>query len=88
MELEEGRDRVENLGGKVTRDEKATGKLVVLVGLFSTQVTDAGLKELTPLKNLTTLDLSYTQVTDAVDRGRVGHFFHVSCVEFALRETR
>jgi internalin A len=29
-----------------------------------TQVTDAGLKELAPLKNLTTLDLYGTKVTD------------------------
>ena len=36
-----------------------------MLNLDLTKVTEAGLKELTPLKNLTTLDLSYTQVTDA-----------------------
>ena len=33
-----------------------------------TQVTDAGLKELAGLKQLQTLDLSSTQVTDAGER--------------------
>ena len=33
--------------------------------MHSTGVTDAGLKELATLKNLTTLDLSNTGVTDA-----------------------
>jgi internalin A len=56
---------VEKLGGKATRDEKAPGKPVVKVNLRGTQVTDAGLKELAALKNLTTLDLNLTQVTDA-----------------------
>ena len=51
---------VEKLGGKVTRDEKAPGKPVITVDLSVTQVTDAGLKELAPLQNLTALDLSYT----------------------------
>jgi hypothetical protein len=36
---------------------------VVALNLAMTQVTDAGLKELTGLKNLTTLDLSATRVT-------------------------
>jgi len=40
---------------------KSTGKPVV--GVFGG--ADAGLKELAPLKNLTTLHLRYTQVTDA-----------------------
>ena len=33
--------------------------------VFSTLVTDAGLKELAPLKNLTKLTLSSSSVTDA-----------------------
>ena len=56
---------VEKLGGKVTRDEKAPGKPVITVSLNDTKVTDAGLKELATLKNLTTLDLGFTKVTDA-----------------------
>lgn len=52
---------VEKLDGTVTRGVKSTGKPVV--GVFGG--ADAGLKELAPLKNLTTLHLRYTQVTDA-----------------------
>ena len=37
---------VEKLGGKVTRDEKAPGRPVIIVNLSFKQVTDAGLKEL------------------------------------------
>ena len=48
---------VEKLGGKVTRDEKLPGKPVIGVHLSFSAVTDAGLKELAPLKNLATLDL-------------------------------
>ena len=56
---------VEKLGGRVTRDEKLPGKTVIGVHLSFKAVTDVGLKELAPLKNLTTLGLSGTQVTDA-----------------------
>src|SRR5213082_54737 len=56
---------VENLGGKVTRDDKLPGKPVIGVDLNSSKVTDASLKELKDLKQLTTLDLWHTQVTDA-----------------------
>jgi hypothetical protein len=56
---------VEKLGGRVTRDNKASGKPVVAVNLGGTKVTDAGLKELAPLKNLTELYLTGTKVTDA-----------------------
>ena len=56
---------VEKLGGKVTRDEKATGKPVITVFLYRKKMTDAGLKELAALKNLTTFDISATKVTDA-----------------------
>src|SRR5438094_10489545 len=47
---------VENLGGKVTRDDKLPGKPVIGVDLGHTQVTDAGLKELKHLKQLTSLN--------------------------------
>ena len=56
---------VEKFGGEVKRDDKRSGKPVINVSLAFTKVTDAGIKELTPLKNLTTLNLMYTQVTDA-----------------------
>ena len=56
---------VKGLKGEVTRDEKLPGKPVVGVKLNFMQVTDAGLKELAPLTNLTTLSLSGTRVTDA-----------------------
>jgi hypothetical protein len=55
----------EGLGREVIRDEKAPGKPVVEVNLVCTPVTDAGLKELAALKNLTTLHLGNTRVTDA-----------------------
>src|SRR3954447_6898200 len=48
---------VENLGGKVTRDDKLPGKPVTGVNLAFAHVTDAGLKELKDLKQLTTLAL-------------------------------
>jgi hypothetical protein len=38
---------------------------VLALDLRNTEVTDAGLKELAPLKNLATLDLRRTRVTDA-----------------------
>src|SRR5213082_3475982 len=56
---------VEKLGGKVTRDDKLPGKPVIGVNLAGTQVTDAGLKELKHLKQLTSLNLIHTPVTDA-----------------------
>ena len=56
---------VEKLGGKVTRDDKLPGKPVIGVNLAGTGVTDAGLKELKDLKQLTTLYLNMTGVTDA-----------------------
>src|SRR5207249_4603172 len=59
---------VENLGGKVTRDDKLPGNPVIgvnLGGLFPGKVTDAGLKELKHLKQLTTLDLHGANVTGA-----------------------
>ena len=50
---------VEKLGGKVTRDEKLPGKPVAGVALFFSAVTDAELKELAALKNLTYLDRAH-----------------------------
>ena len=54
---------VEKLGGKVTRDDKLPGKPVIGVNLGHTKVTDAGLKELKDLKQLTSLNLAETKVT-------------------------
>ena len=56
---------VEDLGGKVTRDDKLPGKPVIGVHLHEIGVTDAALKELKDLKQLTWLSLTVTQVTDA-----------------------
>src|SRR5687768_11468193 len=57
---------IKNLGGKVTRDDKLPGKPVIGANLFDTQVTDAGLKELADLKQLTSLYLGQCSlVTDA-----------------------
>ena len=56
---------VENLGGKVYRDDKLPGKPVIGVHLHEIWVTDAALKELKDLKQLTWLSLTVTQVTDA-----------------------
>ncbi len=59
---------IKAIGGKVVRDDKATGKPVIVVDLTNTKVTDARLKELelAGLKSLQTLSLSGTGVTDAV----------------------
>src|SRR5215471_7635120 len=56
---------VEVLGGKVTVDDKQSGKPVVGVNVRATDFTDAGLKELKEFKRLQTLILIQTQVTDA-----------------------
>jgi hypothetical protein len=57
---------VENLGGQVERKENRTpGSPVTAVDLYSTAVTDVGLKELASLKHLVRLDLSDTKITDA-----------------------
>src|ERR687884_2273610 len=60
---------VEKLGGKVTRDDKLPGKPVIEVNLAFAHVTDAHLKELKEelkgLKQLTSLALYNSQVTDA-----------------------
>src|SRR5436853_2890379 len=56
---------VENLGGKVTRDDKLPGKPVIGVHFHEIGVTDAALKELADLKQLTWLSLTVTRVTDA-----------------------
>lgn len=56
---------VEDLGGKVVRDDKAPGKPVVQVSLAGSDVTDADLKSLAGVKNLQQLDLNETKITDA-----------------------
>lgn len=55
---------VKKLEGEVTRDDKAPGRPVIRVRLGGTEVTDAGLKNLAPLKGLRTLNISYTKVTN------------------------
>src|SRR5580700_5094501 len=56
---------VEKLGGKITRDDKQPGKPVVEVNLSLKKVTEAGVKELKELEQLTRLILGGTQGTDA-----------------------
>jgi hypothetical protein len=56
---------VEGMKGKVKRADKQPGKPVTEVDLIFKPITDAELKELAPLTNLTVLNLGYTQVTDA-----------------------
>ena len=56
---------VGTLGGTATRDENLPGNPVITVFLVDKQVTDAGLKELAGLKNLTRLVLVRAMVTDA-----------------------
>ncbi|HEV3437358.1 MAG TPA: hypothetical protein VG122_08365 [Gemmata sp.] len=51
---------VEKLGGQVLWDEMKPSKPVMSVDLRFSQVTDVGLKEITPLKTLTTLNLTGT----------------------------
>jgi Leucine Rich repeat len=55
---------LEEFGERIRRDEELPGKPVVSVDLSSTKVTDADLKDLTPLTQLQWLDLGETQVTD------------------------
>jgi hypothetical protein len=49
--------RIESVGGQIKRDQKLPGRPVTEINLGSTNITDAGLKELRGLKNLTTLIL-------------------------------
>jgi hypothetical protein len=56
---------VQQLGGKVRRDEKAAGKPVASVSLISSKTTDADLPRATAFAHLHTLDLTRTQVSDA-----------------------
>ena len=56
---------VEKLGGVIHRDDKLPGHPVVGVDLSETQVTDADLKGLAALTNLTDLHLGHTKITNA-----------------------
>ncbi len=56
---------VTKMGGMVSREESLPGNPVTGVHLRERPVTDADLKELAPLTNLRSLNLSRTQVTDA-----------------------
>jgi hypothetical protein len=59
-------EAVKKLGGKVIRDDKDPSKPVIKVNLNVSQVTDADLKELAPLKELKELHLDACHgVTDA-----------------------
>ena len=56
---------VQKLGGTVECNPKAMGNPIIKVSLRISQATDAGLRELAPLKQLQSLDLSCTRVSDA-----------------------
>jgi len=61
---------VRKYGGEVRRDMEKPGMPIVAVNfgvnIIGTGVTDEQLKVLMPLKNLTSLNLQGTKVTDAV----------------------
>jgi len=63
---------VQKLGGEVKYEAKADGVQMITVDLSTTQVTDADLKELTALGNITNLNLNGTKVTDAGLKELVG----------------
>jgi internalin A len=84
---------VEKLGGRVARDEKLPGKPVNGVQLSFSAVTDAGLKELAPLQNLTRLGLDSTKVTDAGLKELVTlknlqelYLYHTQVTDMGLKE--
>ena len=56
---------LEKLGGQITRDEKLPGKPVISVGLAVSTVNQNGLRELTKLKSLTSLNMDGIKVTYA-----------------------
>jgi len=56
---------IENLGGKVERDQKSPGHPVVAVDLRMTDVTDTDLASLEGLKRLQHVSLSSSRITDA-----------------------
>src|SRR5262245_51868949 len=56
---------IEKIGGQVWRDAKKVGKPVTRVELNNSKGTNAATKELKALKDLQSLDLRCSQVTDA-----------------------
>ena len=56
---------IQQLGGRVTMDEKSPGKPVIAVELGMSRVTDAGLENLRGLTELRWLHLSDAAITDA-----------------------
>ncbi|MCE9560883.1 MAG: hypothetical protein K8U57_02400 [Planctomycetes bacterium] len=75
---------VESKGGTVDRDTRFPGKPVFHVHLRETKVTDADLKELAPLTELTMLNLSKNPITD-VGLKELAPFTKLT--DLALRET-
>src|SRR5258708_24177 len=55
---------VEKLGGRITRSTKKDGNPIVAVDIARTKATDEDLKGLKEIKNLQTLILTDTAVTD------------------------
>src|SRR5688500_4370405 len=56
---------VEKLRGNINPDEAGPNKRGVAVTLSASLITDAGLKDLAPFRNLTQLNLGQTKITDA-----------------------
>ena len=56
---------IERLGGKVERDDKSPGRPVTEVNFIWGGVGDSDLRVLRTFKNLTTLKLEETKITDA-----------------------
>jgi hypothetical protein len=63
--LEQAIEAVRKVGGKVTRVEQAPGAPVVAVYLNDTKATDDDLRVLAAFKQLKTLDLGHTPITNA-----------------------
>ena len=56
---------IQKLGGKVTFDEEAPGNPIYAVNFYDIDIGDDALKYVAGLKELKTLILAHTQVTDA-----------------------
>jgi formylglycine-generating enzyme required for sulfatase activity len=57
--------RLKTLGARIERDDNLPDKPVLAVYFYGSKVTDADLKQLTPLTGLKSLDIGDSKVTDA-----------------------
>src|ERR1700681_4626928 len=69
VRADEAEDRavrvIKGLGGSITRKDKTPGSPVVGVRLWGPEIREAELKELASLKQLQSLNVSFTNVTAA-----------------------